>query len=144
MIETGYSKGVAPAVQMYQNERRSSMGGQKPPIPPRPGQNPALPPRTGNSPQPLSAPPRLPPRDTGAIGEKVPLPNASDTLLAGPSPIFSEKPGSASARAGAPEKGKRPFLNRLLLAGEVILDSVETSAHDLINSGSAAASSAAG
>jgi spartin len=41
-------------------------------------------------------------------------------------------------------KTKRPLLNRILLAGEVVLTSVEATAHDLINTGTAAASSAAG
>lgn len=61
----------------------------------------------------------------------VPSPNSEITR---PSPTASP----------APSTKKRPFLNRLLLAGEVVLTSIEATAQDLITNGTSAASTAAG
>ena len=103
--------------------------------------------------------PPLPPRTTSPdhIGEKIPVPTQTETLLAqenasGLPPAYEEKQGGAdpqraprtSTTGTSTPPTKRPFLNRLLLAGEVVLTSLEATAHDLINSGTAAASSAAG
>jgi hypothetical protein len=81
-------------------------------------------------------PPPLPARRL----EKVSIPTEK-------TPIYSSSPTSASS-SSAPTptstKTKRPFLNRIMLAGEVVLTSLEATAHELINTGTAAASTAAG
>lgn len=85
--------------------------------------------------------------------------NADADADADAPPAYSDKPLSQSVpiapkpdiagiapdrqAASTPPK-KRPFLNRLLLAGEVVLTSLEATAQDLINSGTGAASSVAG
>jgi spartin len=114
------------------------------------------------------------PLQSDAIGMKIDVPSKTDTLLAQEQarddteadaaesdapPAYSDIPISQSvpiapkpAIAGvAPDRQaastppkKRPFLNRLLLAGEVVLTSLEATAQDLINSGTGAASSVAG
>lgn len=58
----------------------------------------------------------------------------------------SSAQGQNQAGPGPSSEGsrKRPLLNRLLLAGEVVLTSLEATAHNLIDSGTTAASSAAG
>jgi hypothetical protein len=111
------------------------------------------------------------PLQSEAIGRKIDVPSKTDTLLAQEQardeteaeadtpPAYSDKPVSQSVpiapkpaiggiapdrqAASTPPK-KRPFLNRLLLAGEVVLTSLEATAQDLINSGTGAASSVAG
>lgn len=73
--------------------------------------------------------PPIPPKPADlALNTKV----ASDTT-ASPAPMSTTTPAK-----------KRPFLNRLLLAGEVVLTSLEATAQDLISNGTNAASSAAG
>ncbi|WVQ99458.1 hypothetical protein IAU59_006593 [Kwoniella sp. CBS 9459] len=58
----------------------------------------------------------------------------------------SSRPGTPGGATGAPPvpPRKKKLLGRLLLAGEVVLTSLEATAHDLINNGTIAASSAAG
>ncbi|WVF71404.1 hypothetical protein IAT40_006208 [Kwoniella sp. CBS 6097] len=64
----------------------------------------------------------------------------------------NSRPSTPGALAGAGPGGapppvpprKKKLLGRLLLAGEVVLTSLEATAHDLINNGTIAASSAAG
>jgi hypothetical protein len=58
------------------------------------------------------------------------------------SPTNSQQGQGSSSGTSTPKK--RPLLNRLLLAGEVVLTSLEATAHNLIDSGTSAASSAAG
>lgn len=66
-------------------------------------------------------------------------PSGRSSPGAGPS---SASPSSASA--STPSSKKRPLLNRLLLAGEVVLTSLESTANTLIESGTSAASRTAG
>jgi len=67
------------------------------------------------------------------------LPSYNETIAVAP------RRSSASAPSTPAEaKNKRPWLNRIVLAGEVVLSSLESTAHELINTGTAAASSAAG
>ncbi|EIW70363.1 hypothetical protein TREMEDRAFT_68017 [Tremella mesenterica DSM 1558] len=85
------------------------------------------------------------------IGQKVSIPSTTESLLAQEKTASSTTKTPSSAPAilsngdGAGEGShKRPFLNKLLLAGEVVLTSLEATAHELIDVGTAAASSAAG
>jgi spartin len=61
-------------------------------------------------------------------------------------PLYSSPSSATSSNAPTPSsaKTKRPLLNRIMLAGEVVLTSLEATAHELINTGTAAASTAAG
>lgn len=148
---------------LYSEGRSASMSGDKPPIPTRPVRpTPPAPPRGSSSPSIARSPPPLPPRDTSALGETVSLPDQRETLLAemidekSQPPTYSgRRPSEAVAIQDAPRRGsrpvqptlasnKRPFFNRLLLAGEVVLTSLEATTHVIINSSTAAASSAAG
>ncbi|WWC62042.1 uncharacterized protein I303_104630 [Kwoniella dejecticola CBS 10117] len=92
----------------------------------------------------------------------VSIPSRSDTLLAeqdrfstAAPPSYSEKitseplgmsPAASGSGSNTPttQPKKRALLGRILLAGEVVLTSLEATAHDLINNGTIAASSAAG
>ena len=166
VIEKTYDVGVAPVVGTYQDlyteahnvppsgSRRESTASEKPALPPRPvGGTRAVSPRVGSPAQGRSTPPSLPPREASALGQKMQLPNQTETLIAvddmepsGPvkslrRPSVPEKSSQSSQATGS---SKRPFFNRLLLAGEVVLTSVEASVHDILNTSTAAASSAAG
>lgn len=150
--------------------RRSSPSSGPPPLPlgPRPAgaDAPPIPPRM-NSPATKPGPPGSADEPESLIlpasngGQKVQLPSEAETLLAEENervanpPSYSEI-GSSVPRQGShsggtttpndssPVNAKRPFFNRLLLAGEVVLTSIEATAHDLINSGTAAASQTIG
>ncbi|WRT66443.1 uncharacterized protein IL334_003400 [Kwoniella shivajii] len=99
----------------------------------------------------------------GAKGYTVPVPTQTDTMLAESerfnippaySDNFTAEPNSATpgqspmqSRPQTPSAAplpKKKLLGRILLAGEVVLTSLEATAHDLINNGTIAASSAAG
>jgi len=168
VIETGYDKGVAPVVQtlegIAQERRQSNTGerqeltsGQKPLTPARRGQTPDVTPRSGSPAQARSPPPALTP--CSAVGEKVPSLNRSETSLAEQegsrsSPAKHSRRGSQStsiqpvasrdSQSSQQFKAKRPFFNRLLLAGEVVLTSLEASVQDVLNTSTTAVSSAAG
>ena len=174
VIEKTYDVGVAPVVETYQDiyseawnaptsgSRRQSMPNEKPALPLRPiGRTPppAVSPRVGSPAQGRSTPPSLLPREASALGQKMHLPNPTETLLADEKelsvPVNSPRRPSApvttqdsqrrsSQSSQATGSSKRPFFNRLLLAGEVVLTSVEASVHDILNTSTAAASSAAG
>ena len=79
-----------------------------------------------------------------ALGLPPPPPRNTSPLAISPSQS-QQGPGSTSEpTSGTSTPRKRPLLNRLLLAGEVVLTSLEATAHNLIDSGTSAASSAAG
>ena len=155
MAEKAYTKTIEPGYKAYE----SSFGGSSasstptqtantgPPAPPyqprKPGfprspsanQVPAAAPVTGAARKP--PPPPLPARRL----EKVQIPPTEKT------PIYTSSPSSVTPTSTAPtpsSKSKRPLLNRIMLAGEVVLTSLEATAHELINTGTAAASTAAG
>ena len=166
VVDKAYDTGVKPALNAYDRMNSDPKFNEKPALPPRDNASlkGSLPPIStkpgtlqagdnnvaGRTPSPLG-------QNTGAIGEKVAIPSQTDTLLAskGGPPSYTEtvsaEPGKMSTQASpiSPSsatdvKGKRPLLNRLFLAGEVVLTSLEATAHELINTGTAAASSAAG
>ncbi|WVW84011.1 hypothetical protein I302_106037 [Kwoniella bestiolae CBS 10118] len=108
----------------------------------------------------------VPPSPTqyGAVGHTIPVPSQTDTKLAeeqrfnAPPPSYGEKftsepsnyspgpsrPQTPSSSTSTAQPKKKALLGRILLAGEVVLTSLEATAHDLINNGTIAASSAAG
>ncbi|KAK8864467.1 hypothetical protein IAR55_001716 [Kwoniella newhampshirensis] len=156
VAEKTYTHGIQPAVDTY---RRNS---EPPPIPPRMPRNrappiPAKPTHLAQSPD--SQRPPVPPRLTSPAqkGHHVPIPSHTETLLAetdnyNAPPSFSdhavlendsyyESPSSSRPQTPgtAPAPPKRKLLSRLLLAGEVVLTSLEATAHDMINNGTLAA-----
>ncbi|KAK6910013.1 hypothetical protein I204_04931 [Kwoniella mangroviensis CBS 8886] len=116
------------------------------------------------SPIPLQRTPSPTKPGGAAVGYQIPLPNQTETMLAeeqrfNAPPSYSEKyssepndyspgpsrprtPDSTSIPQTQPKK--KALLGRILLAGEVVLTSLEATAHDLINNGTIAASNAAG
>ncbi|WWD17229.1 hypothetical protein CI109_101667 [Kwoniella shandongensis] len=151
VAEKTYTHGIQPAVDTY---RRNT---EAPPIPPRhqktngPPPIPAKPsylaPASGNRPPPVTSP----------KSHTVAVPIQTETLLAETSnynapPTYSDHSvledgryhdSPSSSRPQTPGTGptppKRKLLSRLLLAGEVVLTSLEATAHDLINNGTLAA-----
>lgn len=172
VVEKGYGKTVEPAVDFYRRTSTSSPTGEKrpaPPIPPKPSglspggrYEPSPPPYTpGGSPAPSSSYPqdiKIDPsrqseaqqkaarvdqmlaEQNAALGLPPPPPRAHSPQAMSMSPTSSQQGGGS----GTSTPKKRPLLNRLLLAGEVVLTSLEATAHNLIDSGTSAASSAAG
>ena len=147
IADTTLDKGVVPMMNAYENAQGPllPLRATPPPVPPQIGTtSPPLPPQT--------------PSPQNAVGEKVPLPTQTETLLAEstgrdtPPPFYSEQmssePRPIDAQSAVSDstrpKPKRAFLGRLILAGEVVLTSLEATTHDLITTGTAAASSAAG
>lgn len=116
-----------------------------PPIPAKPGslQVPAYP---GRTPSPL----KDGQEGNEGLRQRISIPptDGSEKALPSYTEAVSSEPGKmsnpSSPATGAPAKSKRPFLNRVVLAGEVVLSSLEATAHDLINTGTAASSSVAG
>lgn len=140
---------MEPAVDRIQSSRKSfSAPDQKPPVPPRLNAN--------SSTAQSGAPPpyQSSPLSSGASTPNKPLvPPKPSNLTLNTSHFGSDTktaqsanqtPNSANPSSAASSSKKRPFLNRLLLAGEVVLTSLEATAQDLITSGTTAASTAAG
>ena len=163
VVETTFEtveKGVTPVVdagkEKYNEVRRGSQVGQRspPPLPSRREDG-----QAASTSSPRSGSPALPPRNT-ALAQHVSLPTRTETLLAEENdqtppatngrrgsesvPITSMIQGSPRRDSQPSAQRKRPFFNRLLLAGEVVLTSIEATAQDLINSSTVAASNAAG
>ncbi|WVR07106.1 hypothetical protein IAU60_004146 [Kwoniella sp. DSM 27419] len=160
VAEKTYDYGVAPAYNAY---RRGSEGAYQPRLPPRPPQSaPVTPLKTAGNPPPIPAKPgHLGGQATSAT---MPLPTHLGNIQAAQqaynqAPSYSDKyssePGGVGSTPVSPTAGrpgpappvppkKKALLGRLLLAGEVVLTSLEATAHDLINNGTIAASSAAG
>ncbi|WWC89253.1 uncharacterized protein L201_004174 [Kwoniella dendrophila CBS 6074] len=127
--------GVAPIPVPYQV--RQSATSPPPPIPNKPSH------LQGTSPIPPPLPTSEKPNPTIAIPPSYGATNytSEPNNISGPN-----TPGSvnSSANATPTTKKKKALLGRVLLAGEVVLTSLEATAHDLINNGTIAASSAAG
>jgi hypothetical protein len=159
VVDKAYDHGVKPGIEAYEKitaDPKFSADGRPlnspnkqtpPPVPIRPGTL-----QTG----PPALPARVPSPQKGGqsvIGEKIPLASQIDTKLGAHGlPSYTEtvhnepekmSPATPTAGTSTPPS-KRPLLNRIFLAGEVVLSSLEATAHDLINTGTAAASSAAG
>jgi len=155
VAEKTYTKAIEPGYKAYE----SSFGGDSagntptqttnpgPPAPPYQARKPGFPRspsanRVPAAPVPATGaarPPPPPPLPARRL-EKVQIPNEK-------TPITTASPSSATPTSGAStpsNKTKRPLLNRIMLAGEVVLTSLEATAHELINTGTAAASTAAG
>ncbi|WVQ80814.1 hypothetical protein IAT38_002921 [Cryptococcus sp. DSM 104549] len=157
VAEKSYQHGVKPAMNAYES--------MAPPVPPRPAAKPA-----NLSTGQYAPPPRRSPSPS-AVGYQVAYPTQSESLLAledkvNPPPAYGYQPRQPRAgkipvpepvpTAGGPYAGdssvqgqsqspkKRGLLSRVVLAGEVVFTSLEATAHDLINNGTIAASSAAG
>lgn len=135
-----------------------------PPVPPKTGKAASL--VVGNQGQPPSstspitpgrAPSPLKVDTTSAVTGDVRQPDNETWFekgemehLLGQPPAYTSEPQQTSASPSgqstpsSAQKAKRPWLGRLVLAGEVVLTSLEHTAHELINSGTSAASSAAG
>lgn len=171
VAEKAYTTTVEPAVDYYQTNskiRKSFSSDRKPsppPVPPRLPANSSSPmsekqaygsaaaPPPYRQPSPLSSgtstpnKPPVPPKPAGLaldtrlsqlVSETKPAANMSLTPESAQASPDTHTPSSASSAK------KRPFLNRLLLAGEVVLTSLEATAQDLITNGTTAASTAAG
>ncbi|KAK4688516.1 spartin, partial [Tremellales sp. Uapishka_1] len=121
VVETGYLKGVQPAVDTY---RRASAPDARtlPPLPPR---------RSPEDPLTRRSPPPVPPKPA--------------SLSTGP-PQPYDQPDEYAAQVDSPvgQTKKRGFLSRAWLATEVVLTSVEATVSDLITVGTETASAAAG
>ncbi|OCF36795.1 hypothetical protein I316_01391 [Kwoniella heveanensis BCC8398] len=171
VAEKTYVHGVQPAVSAY---RRGSTPGAPPLPPrsphsaPIPMKSPGTAPPVPSKPAHLHAPPS--PQNTYGYNmgvsptayspssnraQTVAVPTQAETLLASEEryqyqnpPSYSEKfsaePGMIRVAPPPVPPRKKKLLGRLLLAGEVVLTSLEATAHDLINNGTIAASSAAG
>lgn len=156
MAEKAYTKGIEPGYKAYESSFKStspssavaSPASAGPPAPPYQAR--VKPPmhrspsasRTPVAPmtgQGINRPPPPPPLPARRL-EKVSIPPTEKT------PIYSSPNSASSSTAPTPAsaKSKRPLLNRIMLAGEVVLTSLEATAHELINTGTAAASTAAG
>lgn len=151
VVDKTYDNGVKPALDAYDrmNADPKFSADNKPPIPPRAGTAktaPAVPPKPGSLQTNLSTPPRRTPSPlkteggNGYSSEKQGLPSYNDAMYTESASTGTQSGGTTPTSA----KAKRPWLNRIVMAGEVVLTSLEATAHDLINTGTAAASSAAG
>lgn len=150
-MDKTYDNGVKPALDAYDRmnaDPKFSADG-KPPVPPRTGSTkvaPAVPPKPGALQTNLGTPPRRTPspllanEGNGYPSEKQGPPAYTEATYTEPETMASQPAGTTPTSA----KTKRPWLNRIVMAGEVVLTSLEATAHDLINTGTAAASSAAG
>lgn len=150
--------GIQPAKEAYQWYNNQNT----PPLPPRPGQSNTDKPSVSPSPPIESSkaadlksqlPPGAPP--ASSEGQAIAYPSHSQSLVAEkqtmdpPSYEASQQEGAQQqstnmAAAGAPPKKKQGLLSRVALASEVVFTSLEATAHDLINTGTVAASTAAG
>lgn len=149
VAEKAYTKGAEPIVNRVQAGRKSfSSSGTPPPVPPRlPGSTSPAPPPYQSSPlssgQSTPNRPPVPPKpanltlDTSRVDAHT---NSGPSMLGGD---LKQTPTTATPSSASSAK-KRPFLNRILLAGEVVLTSLEATAQDLITNGTAAASKTAG
>jgi spartin len=151
VVDKTYDTGVKPVIQAYDRLDMDPLFNEpKPPVSPRPS---GLPKTDG---APVAVPTNGTPPYTSAAGAKVDLPGKAEYDAAGAEPpsyndaTKSEKTNSSSNTStsstppSSTPKAKRPWYNRFILAGEVVLSSIEASTHDLISTGTAAASSAAG
>jgi len=142
-VDKTYDYGVKPAVNTYDrmnaNPQFSPTGkpASAPPVPPKPNTLQTNFVGNGQSKSPISAtrPIYGSPASANANGP----PGYNETIAVAPPRSPASAPTTPSSA-----KAKRPWLNRIALAGEVVLTSLESSAHELINTGTAAASSAAG
>ncbi|RXK36909.1 hypothetical protein M231_05811 [Tremella mesenterica] len=153
MVEVGYEKGYQPMQELYQEYRNSSPSLDKPSSSAISNISTTSTPIKFN---PSSKPPTPIPIPTTSYvprqSPRVSIPSTTETLLAQEktaSLSTTKTPSSAPAilsngNGSGEGSHKRPFLNKLLLAGEVVLTSLEATAHELIDVGTAAASSAAG
>jgi spartin len=145
VVDKTYDHGVKPVLDVYDRVNGSpksspiSKTGQAPPIPHKPANLQTKFADDSRASAPYSA--------TGdgytssPLADSKGLPSYDESISAASAPRRT----SASAPATpASAKAKRPWLNRIVLAGEVVLTSLESTAHELINTGTAAASSAAG
>jgi spartin len=156
VAEKTYTKAIEPGYKAYE----SSFGDKSstapspispaganagPPAPPYQARKPGFPrspsanqvPAAPASATGASRPPPPPPLPARRL-EKVSIPDEK-------TPINTSSPASATPTSATPtSKNTRPLLNRIMLAGEVVLTSLEATAHELINTGTAAASTAAG
>lgn len=150
--------GIQPAKEAYQWYNNQNT----PPLPPRPGQSNMDKPSVSPSPPIESSkatdlksqlPPGTPP--ASSEGQAIVYPSHSQSLVAEkqtmdpPSYEASQQEGAQQqstnmAAAGAPTKKKQGLLSRVALASEVVFTSLEATAHDLINTSTVAASTAAG
>lgn len=150
--------GIQPAKEAYQWYNNQNT----PPLPPRPGQSNMDKPSVSPSPPIESSkatdlksqlPPGTPP--ASSEGQAIVYPSHSQSLVAEkqtmdpPSYEASQQEGAQQqstnmAAAGAPPKKKQGLLSRVALASEVVFTSLEATAHDLINTSTVAASTAAG
>lgn len=172
VVETAYDKGIQPVVQEfddarksfddrrpsmsqtyqapYETRRASGSGASRPPppTPPRSGLATPLTPPVGTKQSGVNA---------TSIQEKIERTRQQDDVLAeqeappsygsinqGGVPIAPGQQVQAQIAQEAPAKAKRSFFGRAILSAEVVLTSLEATAHELINTGTAAASSAAG
>ncbi|ORY32806.1 senescence-associated protein-domain-containing protein [Naematelia encephala] len=151
VVEKTYDKGVKPVMEtyseIYPESRKESLtsASRPPPLPPR---NAAPSPAGSRRPPPPIPASRQGNESPSHVGEKIPLPTETDKLLAEEQQNekrLVENPNSTQPTPPPSAKqAKRPFINRLLLAGEVVLTSLEATANDLINTSTVAASNAAG
>jgi len=151
VVDKTYDNGVKPALDAFDrmNADPKFSADEKPPIPPRTGSPktaPPVPPKPGSLQTNFSTPPRRTPSPLRGEGgnsypsEKQGLPSYDEATYSDPGSAGPATPTATPTSA----KAKRPWLNRIVMAGEVVLTSLEATAHDLINTGTAAASSAAG
>lgn len=152
VAEKTYTNAIEPGYKAYESSFKGTPSQAQSPIspssanagPPAPPYQPRKPgfPRSPSANQVPAAPAtgaaRPPPPIPARRLEKVSIPNEK-------TPVYSSSPSSATSSAPTPSsRTKRPLLNRIMLAGEVVLTSLEATAHELINTGTAAASTAAG
>lgn len=150
VAEKTYEKAIEPGYKAYETNFGGKPNSASSPVtgPPAPAYQPRKPafPRSPSANQtpmaPMSGginrPPPPPPLPARRL-EKVQIPATEKT------PIHSSPSSATSSSVPTPtSKTKRPLLNRIMLAGEVVLTSLEATAHELINTGTAAASTAAG
>ncbi|OXG55021.1 hypothetical protein J010_00360 [Cryptococcus neoformans] len=157
-VEKTYTHGFQPAKGAY--ERYSNRN--TPPLPPQRSQSsidkPNIPPSPpmGNS-KATDLTSSLPPDAPGALseGKAIAYPSQSQSLIAEKETLNppsyetsqekeAQQQSANTAAAGDQPKKKQGLLSRVVLASEVVLTSLEATAHDVINSGTVAASSAAG
>jgi spartin len=155
VAEKTYATAIEPGVKAYENtfgdkptstqspispsSASANAGAPAPPYQPRKPGFPRSPSANQVPAAPSTGAKRPPPPIPARRLEKVAIPNEK-------TPIYSSSPSSATSSAAPTptSKTKRPLLNRIMLAGEVVLTSLEATAHELINTGTAAASTAAG
>ncbi|WVQ72507.1 hypothetical protein IAR50_002063 [Cryptococcus sp. DSM 104548] len=154
-----YTHGVKPVMNTYQENYREIAG---PPLPPRKQQQPIT---SASPPQKIAPPIPKKPSELAVsqvpyTAQKSPTPTKGHQLaypsstqaaigqLDQPPDYQDYNTSQAQASVGVPvteqPKKKKGLLGRVLLASEVVLTSLEATAHDIINNGTIAASTAAG